>query len=96
MTIEILMSVGGTVAAIASGYAMCAIRNATHNPAHNARRDENLDFIEAMGYSLQCVNGLWAVTYNNKVVGFPADTIAGAIESASSWGSTGGTEAGNV
>lgn len=74
------------------GYAMCAIRN----PARNARRDENLDFIEAMGYSLQCVNGLWAVTYNNKVVGFPADTIASAIESASSWGFTCGTEAVHV
>lgn len=92
MTIEILLAVSSTAAAIVFGYAMCAIRN----PARNARRDENLDFIEAMGYSLQCVNGLWAVTYNNKVVGFPADTIAGAIESASSWGSTGGTEAGNV
>ena len=49
-----------------------------------------------MGYSLQCVNGLWAVTYNNKVIGVPCDTLEAAIESASSWGSTGGTEAGNV
>ena len=92
MTIEILLAVSSTAVAIMFCYAMCAIRN----PARNARRDENIDFIEAMGYSLQCVNGLWAVTCNNKVIGVPCDTLEAAIESASSWGSTGGTEVGNV
>ena len=74
-----LVGVAGSAAVAALfGYALRAAKGASSTPLLT----DHLAYIETMGYSLQCVNGLWAVTCDGRVVGLPCDTSRAAIESA--------------
>lgn len=51
----------------------------------SVRDAELLDFLDVTGYSVQCLNGQWAVTNAaHTLVGNKKDTIREAIESAAS------------
>ena len=74
-----LVGVAGSAAVAALfGYTLRAAKGASSTPLLT----DHLAYIEAMDYSLQCVNGLWAVTCDGRVVGLPCDTPRAAIESA--------------
>lgn len=77
-TYYLVGAAGSAAVAALFGYALCAVKGASDTPLLT----DHLAYIETMGYSLQCVNGLWAVTCDGRVVGLPCDTPRAAIESA--------------
>lgn len=93
MTIEILLAVSSTAVAIMFGYVAGSFRT-SRRFAH--RLPDPLVFIEAMGYSIVCVDELWAVLANGKVIGVPCDTLEAAIESVAGWPTAEVSGAGNV
>ena len=74
--------IGIVLAALMLGYlAGAASTRAAARSAYNPEANL-LDFMYAMGYSLQCVGDMWAVTCGKKVIGTPADSPVAAMESA--------------
>lgn len=82
MNVETFIYVGSTMGLALFGYLLGAFTMRQVQAKRKYDRDCDLDFIEAMGYSLQCVDGRWAVTDNGRVIGHPDDTLRGAIASA--------------
>lgn len=82
MNIETLIYVGSTNALALFGYFIGVVNEREAQAKRKHDRDCDLDFIEAMGYSLQCVDDRWAVTDNGRVIGHSDDTLRGAIASA--------------